>query len=58
MDSRHREKESVKDMECMFDDIKTEATQTKLTGSVKDKINAASALFCFLLFSRTLPAGA
>jgi hypothetical protein len=44
MDSRHREKESVKDMEGMFDDIKEEATQTKLTGSTKDKIDAAKAV--------------
>jgi hypothetical protein len=45
MEDRHREKDAVKDMESMFDDInKEEATQTKLTGSTKDKITAAKAV--------------
>ena len=45
MDGRHREKDAVKDMESMFDDIKDEeATQTKLTGSNKNKGAAAKAV--------------
>ena len=41
---RLREKGAVKDMESMFDDIKEEATQTKLTGSNKNKGAAAKAV--------------
>jgi hypothetical protein len=37
MEARLREKGAVKDMESMFDDTKEEATQTKLTGTDKDK---------------------
>jgi hypothetical protein len=44
MDDRHREKGAVNDMESMSDDIKEEATQTKLTGSTKDKTTAAKAI--------------
>ena len=44
MDDRHREKGAAKDTKSMFDDIKEEATQTKLTGSTKDKIDAAKAV--------------
>ena len=44
MEDRHREKDAVKDMESMFDDIKEEATQTKLTGTDKDKKTAAKAV--------------
>ena len=34
----------MKDMEGMFDDIKEETTQTKLTGTDKDKKTAAKAV--------------
>ena len=44
MDDRLREKDAVKDMESMLDDIKEEATQTKLTGSNKNKGAAAKAV--------------
>ena len=44
MDDRLREKDAVKDMESMLDDIKEEATQTKLTGSNKNKEAAAKAV--------------
>jgi hypothetical protein len=44
MEARLREKGAVKDMESMFDDIKEEATQTKLTGTDKDKKTAAKAV--------------
>jgi hypothetical protein len=43
MGVRHREKGAVKDMESMFDDIKEGATQTKLTGSTKNKGAGATA---------------
>ena len=36
MEDRLREKDAVKDMESMFDDIKEEGTQTKLMGTDKD----------------------
>jgi hypothetical protein len=36
----------------MFDDIKEEATQTKLTGSTKDKITAAKAIHPKLDFKK------
>ena len=35
MEDRLREKDAVKDMESMFDDIKEEGTQTKLMGTDK-----------------------
>jgi hypothetical protein len=41
---RHREEDAVKNMESMFEDIKEEATQTKLTGSNKNKGAAAKAV--------------
>ena len=45
MKDRLREKGAVKDMESMLDDIKDEeATQTKLTGSNKNKGAAAKAV--------------
>jgi hypothetical protein len=44
MEARLIEKGAVKDMESMFDDIKEEATQTKLTGTDKDKRTAAKAV--------------
>ena len=44
MEDRLREKGAVKDMESMLDDIKEEATQTKLTGSNKNKGAAAKAV--------------
>ena len=44
MEDRLREKDAVKDMESMFDDIKEEGTQTKLMGTDKDKKTAAKAI--------------
>ena len=44
MEDRLREKDAVKDMESMFDDIKEEGTQTKLMGTDKDKKTAAKAV--------------
>ena len=44
MEDRLREKDAVKDMESMLDDIKEEGTQTKLMGTDKDKKTAAKAV--------------
>jgi hypothetical protein len=44
MVDRLREKDAVKDMESMFDDIKEEGTQTKLMGTDKGKKTAAKAV--------------
>jgi hypothetical protein len=57
MEDRHREKDAVKDMEGMFDDIKEEATQTKLTGSTKDTRPRTRSLRPRQYATRPLPTG-
>jgi hypothetical protein len=58
VEARLREEAGVKDMEGMFNDIKEEATQTKLTETNKDKRTASNAVLPACCRCRPLPPAA